>query len=322
MTSAHKTNGTRQTVHAQVATGRQNLIYYIRDDIDSLRTRLRTEQKAFDKDGVITNNDAALHYADQRSFKEHNVEYRITVGTRGWLETLKDHNASVLPYQDILAVNKISQELCTGGRLTPERTLAIIRRRHADPEETLGSYRTQLTEQELALARKIFDHRVAHSYRLPETARYIREAPGAAKAFLEIVRFSEREGAGIQTHVVTSTETKEMVRQHFEAAFLAAGHGIEVLREVEQKVGIISAEDVPQIKPDPTGLFMIKNGRPLIFSGDGHSDAKAVEEARRKGMRDVEFCAIVDNPSRIDEFMQYGPLAIVSHLGVFAEMLR
>lgn len=319
-TKIRHANGTTVAPPIHPAQGTHR-VYYSQDGTSEFFRRLRDARKAFDKDGPITLNDGALRHADKLSFAFFGLSYGISVKTRGWLETLKGHTASDLPYQDILAVSKSAAATWTGGRLSTERTFHAIRTKCNEAEYVLECLRGQLDKQEMDLARRIFEHRIAHSYRLPETSKHVREAPGAAAAFLEIVRLSEREGPGIQTHVVTSTETKELVRQHFKAAFLAAGHDETVLREVHDKVEIISAEDVPEIKPNPAGLFMVKDSRPLIFVGDGHSDAKAVQRAKAEGMRDIEFCALVTE-DKVPEFMQYEPIAVISDLGVIAEALR
>jgi phosphoglycolate phosphatase len=76
---------------------------------------------------------------------------------------------------------------------------------------------------------------------------------------------------------------------------------------------IVGGEDVPDYKPDPSGLLMAAESLEihldeLIYVGDSLTDAEA---ARRAGMR---FVAVLSGPSTSSEFAAYTPLALMKAL--------
>lgn len=315
-----KINGT--AVNFSVEQNRNGL-YYARDGAMQFAQALRTARKAFDKDGVITSNASTLNIADSRTFKKYGakldqnlgVHYTISVDTRGWLEVLNGYTSTSKPNEAIIAVNRHSTERKASK---PEETFITIRRMSNDPVQVLGDLREHyLNDSDRALALEMFNWRTQTEYRKPSVARHTREVPGAARSFIDIVRLSENEGPGIQTHIITSTETQRLNKMHLTAAFTAAGYPDGVVKELFRKVGMITAEDVKHLKPNPEGILRImENGRTTIYFGDGHGDAKAAKAAG------AEFCAVVNDTKKAAEFLQYDPIAIVDHLEVIADMLK
>ncbi len=83
---------------------------------------------------------------------------------------------------------------------------------------------------------------------------------------------------------------------------------------------IVGGDDVPEFKPDPSGLMMAASQLglgldDLIYVGDSVTDAEA---ARRAGMR---FVAVLTGPTRSAEFDSHSPVAVLKNLDEIPHIL-
>lgn len=264
---------------------------FVRDnDIAKLKRELNDRKKVFDKDGPFSINTGALWFADKLAFEKFKEPYPISPRDRGWLETRPGFSASERPYEVILALNERSKrEGYTEGFFKGLKT--------TDPLKELEKLISELPDKSIELAKAIHALRVNETYRHPQAIEHMVESPGAVNSFMEVlareIRNNGRKGT---PHIVfvTSTETQELARLHFEATFRSAGIPKEQRKMFYDHVGIITAQDVTHTKPHPEpikkGIEMLGGG-PCISIGDTNGDREATARAREEG-EDVLFFAI------------------------------
>lgn len=84
---------------------------------------------------------------------------------------------------------------------------------------------------------------------------------------------------------------------------------------------IIGGEDVPQHKPDPSGLLMAleklsSRGRETLYVGDSIIDAQTANSAQ------VDFVAVLSGVTTPEQLQEYKPLAILDNVSLLEKFLN